>query len=416
MKKYNPQHKPCPNCGKELEFSALSCQLFCQHCQQNFAISGQDENVEITEKDYQKQLAELGDGAELDERIVAHCANCGAEIVLQENIVADRCNYCDSPIVAAEKSQRIIRPSRLIPFKINQEQAGFFFRKWLKSRWFLPGAIHQEAKTRSFQGTYLPYWTYDCQTLSEYTGQRGEYYYVTVHYTVRVNGRTQTRSRSERRTRWYPAAGIVQNRFNDLLVTGNSSCPPELQNALTPWYLADLKPYRPDFIRGFQEQSYSIPLENGFAEAKAQMSPVIERAIRADIGGDTQRIEHVNIDHHDIRFKLILLPIWINSLHFRGKTYPFLVNAQTGEVQGKRPWSAAKITTLALSILLFIAILVYFFLQDSSNPFPQSRTSPGYPAIYCRIEHQRSPRVSLPASCCFRYSQFKTFSCKSFTV
>ncbi len=363
MKNFNPQHNPCPNCGEELEFSALSGQLFCRHCQQDFAISGQADNLEITEKDYQEQLSALGNQAEKTETIVTSCANCGAEIVLPENIVADRCSYCDSPIVASEKSQRLIRPTGLIPFKINQEQAGFFFRKWLKSRWFLPGAIHQEANIRSFQGVYLPCWTYDCRTLSEYTGQRGEYYYVTVHYTVRVNGRTQTRSRSERRTRWYPAAGIVQNRFNDLLVTGNASYPQELQNALTPWNLADLKPYHPDFIRGFQEQSYSTSLENGFAEAKTQMRPSIEESIRSDIGGDVQRIGNVDIDYREIRFKLILLPLWTSTFLYHAKTYPFLVNAQTGEVQGKRPWSAAKITTLILSLLLGIGILIYLGLQ-----------------------------------------------------
>lgn len=365
------QHRPCPNCGQELEFSALSGQLFCQHCQENFAISGLDGKVEITEKDYQLQLSELDLQAEKTETIITSCANCGAEIVLPENTVADRCSYCDSPIVASEKSQRVIRPAGLISFKINQEQAGFFFRKWLKSRWFLPGAIHQEAKTRAFQGVYLPYWTYDCRTISEYTGQRGEYYYVTVHYTVRVNGRTQTRSRSERRTRWYPAAGFVQNRFNDLLVNGNNSYPQELQSALTPWNLADLKPYHPDFIRGFQEQSYTLSLENGFDEAKIQMRPSIEAAIRSDIGGDVQRIGNMNIDYREIRFKLILLPLWVSTFHFRKKTYPFLVNAQSGEVQGKRPWSTAKITSLILSLLLLITALLFFFLRDSSSAFLQ---------------------------------------------
>jgi len=359
------QHKPCPNCGQELEFSALAGELFCQHCQQSFAISGQDDNVKITERDYHGQLSELDSQAEKSETIVTSCANCGAEIVLPENTVADRCSYCDSPVVASEKSQRLIRPQGVIPFKINQEQAATCFRKWLNSRWFLPGSIIQEAKTRSFQGIYLPYWTYDCRTFSEYIGQRGEYYYVTVSYTVQVNGRAQQRSRKERRTRWYPAAGFVQNRFNDLLVTGNSSFPQELQNALTPWNLADLKPYHPDFIRGFQEQSYSISLENGFSEAKFQMQSAIESAIRADIGGDVQRISDVDIDYREIRFKLILLPLWANTFHFRGETYPFLVNAQTGEVQGKRPWSTLKITVLILFCLVMIIAFLYFFLNNS---------------------------------------------------
>ena len=32
-------------------------------------------------------------------------------------------------------------------------------------------------------GVYLPYWTFDSQTTTQYIGQRGEYYYDTETYT-----------------------------------------------------------------------------------------------------------------------------------------------------------------------------------------------------------------------------------------
>ena len=357
------QHHPCPNCGHEMEFSAQAGQLFCQHCQQAFEQPTREITNVIVEKNYEQQLAELEEQAETTEQIITRCNNCGAEIVLPQNIVADRCRYCDSPIVASGKSQRQIRPTALLPFKISKKQADTSFQKWLNSRWFMPSAVYHEAKTKSFHGVYLPYWTYDCETLSEYTGQRGEYYYVTVYYHVQVNGRSQRRSRSERRTRWYPAAGLVRNNFDDLLIAANDNFPDELQNALTPWHLAELTTYHPDFIRGFQEQSYSIPLSDGFETAKLQMRPEIEDTIRADIGGDTQRIQQTAIDYRKIRFKLILLPLWVNSFSFHNKTYQFLVNAQTGEVQGKRPWSIAKITTVILLSLLAASAILFYFLK-----------------------------------------------------
>ena len=33
------------------------------------------------------------------------------------------------------------------------------------------------------------------------------------------------------------------------------------------------------------------------------------------------------------------MPIWIDSYRYGEKVYRFLVNARTGEVQGRRPWA-----------------------------------------------------------------------------
>ena len=38
-------------------------------------------------------------------------------------------------------------------------------------------------------GVYVPFWTFDADTASRYTGQRGEYYYETRTVTVVVNPR-----------------------------------------------------------------------------------------------------------------------------------------------------------------------------------------------------------------------------------
>ena len=43
----------------------------------------------------------------------------------------------------------------------------------------------------SLNGVYVPYWTYDCETTTDYVGQRGEVYSTTETYTTTVNGRPQ---------------------------------------------------------------------------------------------------------------------------------------------------------------------------------------------------------------------------------
>ena len=59
------------------------------------------------------------------------------------------------------------------------------------------------------------------------------------------------------------------------------------------------------------------------------------------------------------RFKHILLPIWLASYRYQDKVYRFLVNGQSGEVQGERPWSVWKITFAVLCGLILAGLLFW---------------------------------------------------------
>jgi hypothetical protein len=50
-----------------------------------------------------------------------------------------------------------------------------------------------------------------------------------------------------------------------------------------------------------------------------------------------------------VTFKHILLPVWVAAYRYGGKPYRFVVNGQTGKVQGERPYSAIKI---AIAVIL----------------------------------------------------------------
>jgi hypothetical protein len=93
------------------------------------------------------------------------------------------------------------------------------------------------------------------------------------------------------------------------------------------------------------------------------MQPVIDGAIRRDIGGDAQRIHAQQTSVNDIRFKHLLLPVWIGAYRYGGKPYRVLVNGQSGEVEGDRPWSAWKIAAAVLAALLLL--LLFAQLQQA---------------------------------------------------
>ena len=216
---------------------------------------------------------------------------------------------------------------------------------WLGRLWFAPNGLQEYArKGRTMDGVYVPYWTFDADTASAYSGERGDVYYVSR--TVRTNGKTRTVR--ERRVRWSPARGRVARAFDDVLVLASKSLPKKFTDALAPWTLGDLKPYAPEFLSGFRAEAYTVELDDGFIEARQIMDRIIAQDIRRDIGGDEQRIHNVDTRIWDETFKHILLPVWVAAYKFRGKTYRFVVNGQTGAVQGERPYSPWKI---ALAVL-----------------------------------------------------------------
>jgi len=64
---------------------------------------------------------------------------------------------------------------------------------------------------------------------------------------------------------------------------------------------------------------------------------MIERDVRFDIDGDQQRIHAIDTDIRDVRFKHILLPVWMVAYKFRGKNLSICRQWQNGARSGRTP-------------------------------------------------------------------------------
>lgn len=248
---------------------------------------------------------------------------------------------------------RLHPPDAALPFAIDSVAAQRCFADWTASRWFAPNGLKKVARTHSLHPSYLPHWGFDDDTVSDYSGQRGEYYWVTETYTTTENGRSVTRTRQVRHTRWYPAQGRVSRQFVDLIVPGSTQVSAEDLDRLGPWQIEQARPFEPALLAGVDTPRYDLDaVTDGWQAARAAMAPVIEQDCRRDIGGDEQRLHQVHTRDRDVLFRL-LLPLWLASYGYAGTTYRVYVNANTGEVVGARPYSWIKI---ALAVLLALAV------------------------------------------------------------
>lgn len=97
-----------------------------------------------------------------------------------------------------------------------------------------------------------------------------------------------------------------------------------------------------------------MPIQDGFEQAKAKMDPVLRQRVRQDIGGDVQQITGLQSQYSDVTYKHILLPLWVAAYRYNGKVYDVIINGQSGEIVGDRPYSIVKIALTALAVAMVI--------------------------------------------------------------
>ncbi len=352
----------CP----DLRFGPGTETLVCDHCGATKAIGNTGWVGEaIKELDFQKAVENQLPQSELVEIQVTSCPNCGALVEFDANSHATECPFCATPVVTGTGKHRQIKPRGLLPFALKEEQARDHLRRWLGNLWFAPGGVQNYARAgRAMSGIYVPYWTYDADTKSQYRGKRGTIYYESRTVTVTVKGRREQRQQQVQKIRWNGVAGRVARFFDDVLILGSKDLPKHYTDGLAPWDLAAMEPYRAEYLAGFRAESYTVTLEEGYEEARQIMNAMIVRDVKFDIGGDRQEIDDLQTQVAAITFKHILLPVWLAAYKYRGRTFRFVVNGRTGNVQGERPYSVWKITFAVIIGAIAAACVGYFIAQN----------------------------------------------------
>ncbi len=339
----------CDRCGAPQEAAFDAEELVCGAC--GHVVELEEASWPVLEHDFREALGrvrsrparELAPGAR-----PVRCEKCGAAATLVEH--SDLCPFCGSSLVVDPDDEETIVPEAILLHRFGAEEARAAFRRWLSTRWFAPGDLFASARGGEMDRVFLPWWTFDSRTVTSYRGRRGEHYHVTRGF-----GKDRRRVR---RTRWSSRSGTVRVDFDDVLVPATNSVPPATLAALETWDLSALRRFDAPLLAGSVAERYRVGLEDGLRIAESRMEPDIRRAIRRDIGGDEQRILALAVRHDEVRFKLLLLPVWLSAYQYAGATYQVVVDASTGEVHAGRPYSALRVLiALALGLAVVLAFL-----------------------------------------------------------
>lgn len=334
--------RECPNCGGAMVYSAEAEGLLCPFCGYKEKIEAEGaESRQAEELDFAS--AENKENCEWGmEKVTVICESCGAESIYEASRMADVCPYCDSTHIIRQESKDTVKPGGVVPFQVQINDVPAIFKKWIKKRFFAPSAI-KNSRPEKFNGVYLPYWTFDTDTQSAYAARYSK-------------SRTRTNAKGETETvvDWYTTHGHYNEFIDDALVCATTKHEQHVLKKILPFDTADNKVFDMKYLAGYIAERYSIGLGDSWETAKVDIGRYLESRIASEVRShyhaDSASVTQRKTVFSNIKYKYLLLPLWISAYRFKDKVYNFMINGQTGKAGGTAPVSPAKVAILIAAI------------------------------------------------------------------
>jgi len=351
-KEEEPTAYKCPQCGATTRFDIAAGGVACEYCGYTVPAQAQKVGVNAERSEFTLEtLSQADKGWGLDRRML-HCDTCGAELSIPEGSLTSICPFCASNKVNVRTAPaENLRPRFLVPFKIKSETIGSGVQAWLNKGWFHPSELSTSSVVDRLSGIYLSFWTFDADIASDWKAQVGyerqERYYD--------SSSKEWKSRTVIDWRWED--GSVNTSISNLLIPASTRVSRVILERLNPFKLNDLVTYSPDFLAGWQAQTYDLTLPAAWEKGKASMRDKAKDACYADIPTSHVRNFSMSADFSNEAWRYILLPVYLASYAFQGKVYQVMANGQTGAIAGQKPVAWWKVW-LAVTALMAPGLLL----------------------------------------------------------
>jgi DNA-directed RNA polymerase subunit RPC12/RpoP len=358
----------CPKCAGKMNFDAASGMLNCPFCGHSMPVPTTTDAVK--EHDLLQTLQDesgKAHGYGTDVKAI-NCKSCGATVNVPANVTSTQCPFCGSNQVIEQKPDpKLIQPESVVPFGVDEATAHRKFRDWLGQGWFHPNDLKALGGGQKLRGVYLPFWTFDAHAESNWRAESGDYYYETEWVTVTRDGKQVREQQQVQKVRWYWTSGHHSGEYDDVLVYATRSINLKILQKIYPYDTQKLLTYKPDFLAGWSAEAYQIPLAEAWPLGRDILYNHEHSACDSLVPGDTHRNLSVSTDLSQLTYKHVLLPVWVASYRYNNKTFQFMINGQTGKVQGEKPISAIKVAIAVVVALIIIGIVLYLISKADAN-------------------------------------------------
>lgn len=340
----------CKNCEAGLIFDA-EAQLFkCEFCLSKFT------ELELNDTESAKKAEEKAKETEdFRKEILEYvCSSCGAEVIADKNTAASFCYYCHNPIVLTDKVSGEFRPTKIIPFKFDKDEAKNTFLRFAKKKWFVPRDYFSGESIDKISGVYYPFWVTDADTDSELRGigknvrtwRSGDYRYTeTTTYAVGRRGNIH---------------------FEDITTSAISTEDKEMLEGILPYPMEDYRDFSMPYLQGYVAKKRDIDREALSSEVKGRMNSYARTILERTTNYGSLAVNYLDVAVLKSHWEYSLMPIWIltykkkhKTNKKKDKTYVYAMNGSTGKVYGELPVSIPKLILAALGAFIGAGLLAF---------------------------------------------------------
>lgn len=339
----------CPNCDAGLIFDAAKQLLVCDFCLSEFSeadidAGAQAERIrEESEKDFEfcEQMDEYS------------CPSCGAEFIVDSLTASGECCYCHNPIVLAHKLSGSMRPSKIIPFKLDREAAKAEFLKFARSKKFVPRDYFSNSNAEHISGIYYPFWVTDADTYGMYEaeGRRIRVWYSGDYkYTE---------------TSKFNIIRDAEIHFEDISTSAISEEDKKMLEGILP-YPADAHiDFSMPYLQGFKTKKRDIERDALTSEVRGRMHGYANTIFSRTVSGYNSVVPiKTDVKIEKSHWEYTLMPIWMLTYKKKNseEKYTYAMNGYTGKIYGELPVSFPKLLILFGSLFAGISAVLFFLL------------------------------------------------------
>lgn len=322
----------CPCCNAPLIFGGEIQQLKCEYCDNSFdvdtlrACKECDNPSETAKIQWDSNTSQPWSQDEQTHLQLYLCDACGGQLVSDENTAATFCPYCGNPAILPGQLTGGLKPDGIIPFKTTKEDAKSAFLKLCRGKPLLPKFFTEEQHIDKITGLYVPFWLYDCsadltgsyKATRIHTWSDSRYIYTkTDHYLLRRQ------------------ADAVYSRIP---MDGSSKMEDSFMESIEPYQYEDILDFDMAYLSGYLADKYDVESSTGEERIRQRVETSMNDHLQSSFLSYTTVIpasRNIRIEHGKASY--VLLPVWLLNTTYRGKTYTFAMNGQTGKMTGTFP-------------------------------------------------------------------------------
>ena len=359
----------CPSCTGPLHYDGKSGRLKCDYCGSSFSV----QQIEALYKDKDEAAAQAAQAQSAQDSFSAegewtgsgtnwakepglklyNCPSCGAELVCDETTAATACPYCGNPAIVPGQLSDMLKPDYVIPFKLGKEEAVATLKKYYNGKKLLPKAFSDKNHIQEIKGVYVPFWLYDGAADADLQFQ-----------ATRVNSVT-TGNSIVTTTDYYRLRRAGTVNFEKIPVDASSNMPDTHMDAIEPYDYSELKPFSNAYLPGFLADKYDVEPEACYARADERAENTAVDLVSRTVSGYSSVVPQGRQVHiRRGRVSYALLPVWMLSTRWNGKSYLFAMNGQTGKLIGDLPVSSGRafawFAGLTAAFTALLSVIMYF--------------------------------------------------------